>query len=252
MVFEGKRVLVTGAGNGIGQAIATAYANKGAQVLVNDLSNERLENTMAGLGSKATAVVGDVSDEGAVEAIRKKCIEEMGGLDIAISNAGVYPSCRFLEMSSEEWDRVMAVNARGTFLVCRSAARIMVDAGSGGAIVTISSGSARFARVGAAHYCASKAAIVMLTRVMALELAPLGIRVNSVSPGIIEVPGGQPLDDSYKAAMTAMVPEGRIGSPEDVANVVLFVTGPDAGYLNGEVISVDGGLSAGRFGIPTS
>ena len=146
----------------------------------------------------------------------------------------------------------MAVNARGTFLTCQAAAQRMVKKMQAGVIVTISSGSARFARAGSAHYCASKAAVVMLTRVMALELAPFGIRVNSVSPGIIDVPGGQHLSESYKQAMTRMVPWGRMGSPGDGANVVLLVCDPAAEYITGQVIPVDGGLSSGRYGISFS
>ena len=155
-------------------------------------------------------------------------------------------------MDVGDWDRVMAVNLRGTFLICQAAARLMVEHKNPGIITTISSGSARFARLGAAHYCASKAAVVMLTRVMALELAPYRIRVNSVSPGIIDVAGGPPLSESYKEAMTRMVPWGRMGRPEDVANVVLLVCDPAAEYLTGQVIPVDGGMSSGRYGIPAS
>jgi 3-oxoacyl-[acyl-carrier protein] reductase len=252
MRFQGKRVLVTGAGQGIGLAIARAFADEGARVAVNDINPDSLDRARELLGHGSCGFAGDVSNVEAARAVVSNAQRELGGFDIVVSNAGIYPAHRFLEMSVDDWDRVMAVNVRGTFLVCQSAARIMVENNHEGVIVTISSGSARFARLGAAHYCASKAAVVMLTRVMALELAPHKIRVNSVSPGIIDVPGGQPLSDGYKQAVTRMVPWGRMGRPEDVAGVVLLVSDPGAEYMTGQVIPVDGGLSSGRYGIPAS
>lgn len=219
---------------------------------VNDINLERIERALELLGSNSWGIPGDVVDENEAPLVVSKAERAIGGLDIVVSNAGIYPSHAFLEMDVSDWDRVMAVNVRGTFLICQAAARLMVKNKNPGVIITISSGSARFARLGAAHYCASKAAVVMLTRVMALELAPHRIRVNSVSPGIIDVPGGQPLSESYKEAMTRMVPWGRMGKPEDVANVVLLVCDPAAEYLTGQVIPVDGGMSSGRYGIPAS
>lgn len=147
---------------------------------------------------------------------------------------------------------VVDVNLRGAFLSCQRFARMMVSCDEGGVIIAIASGSARFARVGAAHYGASKAGLVALTRTMALELAPHGVRVNAVSPGIVAVQDGPPLDEGYVAAMTSMVPWGRVGRPEDVAEVVVAVAGPAFGYVTGQDLRVDGGLSAGRFGIPIS
>jgi len=250
--FQGKKVLVTGAGHGIGFAVAKAFAEEGARVAVNDINSERIDRALELLGGNSCGVPGDVADVNDARSVVSKAESAIGNLDIVVSNAGIYPSHPFLEMDVNDWDRVMAVNVRGTFLICQAAAQRMVKNKQEGVIITISSGSARFARVGSAHYCASKAAIVMLTRVMALELAPYCIRVNSVSPGIIDVPGGQPLSDTYKQAITGMVPWGRMGSPEDVANVVLLVSDPTADYMTGQVIPVDGGLSAGRYGIPTS
>jgi 3-oxoacyl-[acyl-carrier protein] reductase len=250
--FQDKSVLVTGAGHGIGLAVARAFAGEGARVVVNDINPDRVAAAAEKLGSQCFGIAGDVAVTKEARSIVSHAKREFGGLDIVVSNAGIFPSHAFLEMDISDWDRVMAVNIRGTFLICQAAARLMVKQKQEGVIVTISSGSARFARVGSAHYCASKAAVVMLTRVMALELAPYRIRVNSVSPGIIDVPGGQPLSDSYKTAMTRMVPWGRMGSPEDVANVVLLASEPAAEYVTGQVIPVDGGLSSGRYGIPVA
>ena len=252
MRFQEKKVLVTGAGHGIGRAIARAFIGEGALVAINDIIPDRVAAVVEKLGSHCCGVAGDISDTEEARSVVSRAAGELGGMDIVVSNAGLYPSHAFLEMEINDWDRVMAVNVRGTFLICQAAAQRMVENKQAGVIVTISSGSARFARVGSAHYCASKAAIVMLTRVMALELAPYRIRVNSVSPGIIDIPGGQPLSETYKAAMTRMVPWGRMGNPEDVANVVLLVSDPAAEYMTGQVIPVDGGLSSGRYGIPVS
>ena len=252
MRFQDKRVLVTGAGHGIGLAVARAFIGEGARVAVNDIIPERVTGVVQDLGRRCCGVTGDVADTEEARSVVSRADAELGGLDIVVSNAGIFPSHAFLKMDISDWDRVMAVNIRGTFLICQAAARLMVKQKQEGVIVTISSGSARFARVGSAHYCASKAAVVMLTRVMALELAPYRIRVNSVSPGIIDVPGGQPLSDSYKAAMTRMVPWGRMGNPEDVANVVLLASDPAVEYMTGQVIPVDGGLSSGRYGIPVA
>jgi len=252
MKFEGKKVLVTGAGHGIALAIARAFKDEGARVAVNDIDSDRITQALSMLGPSGCGFEGDVSDPKKARALVAGAELALGGFDIVVGNAGIYPSHPFLEMDINDWDRVMVVNVRGTFLICQAAAQSMVKSKHPGTIITISSGSARFARVGSAHYCASKAAVVMLTRVMALELAPYRIRVNSVSPGIIDVPGGQPLSDTYKQATTGMVPWGRMGRPEDVANVVLLVSDPAAEYMTGQVIPVDGGLSAGRYGIPTS
>lgn len=252
MRFQGKKVLITGAGHGIGLAIARAFKDEGARLAINDIDSVRIKQALRMLGNTSFGFPGDVADSKDARKVVSKAELELGGLDIVVSNAGIFPSDPFLEMDVNDWDRVMAVNARGMFLICQAAAQAMVKSKRKGVIITISSGSARFARIGSAHYCASKAAVVMLTRAMALELAPYKIRVNSVSPGIIDIPGGQPLTEDYKRAMTRMVPWGRMGRPEDVAKIVLLVSDPTAEYMTGQVIPVDGGLSSGRFGIPTS
>jgi len=250
--FSGSRVAVTGAAGGIGLAVARSFHGAGARVALADVDGARVAAAAEALGPGAEAAAVDVRDPDRVDAWAGAIERAWGGLDVLVSNEGVYPAAPFLEMSPAAWDEVIDVNLRGTFLVCQRFARGMVARGGGGAIVTIASGSARFARVGAAHYGASKAGVVALTRAMALELAPHGIRVNAVSPGIVDVPDGPPLAPAYRAAMTAMVPAGRMGTPQDVASVVLMVADPAAAYLTGQDVRVDGGLSAGRYGIPTS
>lgn len=250
--FDGRRVLVTGAASGIGRAVAEAFHARGAIVALLDLQGDRLDELRTHLGARAIAVTADVGDvPGLLRAIGR-AVDELGGLDVAVANAGVYPSHSALDMPVEAWNRVMDVNARGVFFTCQAAARAMVETGRGGAIVTMASGSARFAREGAAHYCASKAAVVMLTRVLALELARHRIRVNAVAPGLVEIPGSDQLSPEYVAAMTRGIPWQRAGRPADVAAAVLALCDPDLDYVTGQVLPVDGGLSAGRFGIPQS
>ena len=166
MRFQGKKVLVTGAGHGIGLAIAQAFVAEGARVAVNDITTARIDRALEILGVNSCGVPGDVADVNEARSVVSKAEREIGNLDVVVSNAGIYPSHSFLEMDIDDWDRVMAVNVRGTFLICQAAAQRMVKNKQEGVIVTISSGSARQERVGSAHYCASKAAMVMLTRMM--------------------------------------------------------------------------------------
>jgi NAD(P)-dependent dehydrogenase (short-subunit alcohol dehydrogenase family) len=156
-------------------------------------------------------------------------------------------------MAAEEWDRVMETNVRGVFLTCQAAARKMVAGGAGGKIVTIASGAAFSGRPGAAHYCASKAGVVMFTKVLALELAKHHINVNCIAPGLIEVEGEvSPLTAEYVETLTRSIPWGRIGSPQDIANAALFLASPLAEFITGEVLAVNGGSSAGRAFLPLS
>lgn len=245
-----KRVLVTGAGRNIGLAIVRSFAESGAHVVLNDRTPNDVALGLAALGNLACRVRGypaDVRNETEVGAMLQYVTAAFGGLDVCVCNAGIYPSRLVLEMEAAEWDQVMEVNARGAFLVAREAARCMVRQGIGGHIITISSGSYQVGRVGAAHYCASKAAVVMLTRVLAMELAPYRIQVNSIAPGIIE---SEHLSPEYKEAFVRQVPWGRIGRPEDVAAACIMLVASDCEYLTGQVISVDGGATAGRYGLP--
>ncbi|MDA8344741.1 MAG: SDR family NAD(P)-dependent oxidoreductase [Thermaerobacter sp.] len=252
---HGRRVLVTGAGQGIGFAVARALLERGARIAVNDLSLERVQHAVDALApfGEVSGYAADVRRRPEVQAMVERAENDLGGIDFLVSNAGIFPDNPFLEMTEEAWDRVMDINAKGTFLVCQAVARRMAAAAAKDQdirqIVTISSGSYRFARVGSAHYCASKAAVVMLTRTMALELAPYRILVNSVAPGLIENPS---LTDDYRRAFTSGVPLGRIGVPEDIAAAVLMLLGSGANYITGQVIGVDGGVTAGRYGLPMS
>ncbi len=253
MSFSGQRVLVTGAATGLGYAIATAFGEAGAAVAVNDLSRERVERACAQLSAQGIACHGfpaDVRDRLAVQHMVDDAVAALGGLDIVVASAGIYPNTPFLELSEDEWDRVLDTNLKGVFLTCQAAARAMVSAGRGGSLITISSGAATTALWGWSHYCTSKAGVVMLTRAMALELGQHGIRVNAVLPGYIDVEeGGAHLDEAYKAAARTAAPLGRPGTPEDVARAVLLLASPLASYVSGAALVVDGGSSAGRAGV---
>jgi 3-oxoacyl-[acyl-carrier protein] reductase len=236
-------VLVTGAGHGIGRAIAEAFASNGDRVIVADRSEDRAREVAEAIAALPVAV--DVSNAAAVEQAVQDVVDRYGQIDVLVNNAGIYPNTPVLEMAEAEWDAVFDTNVKGVFLVSRAVARRMAARGAGGRIVNISSGSAKSGRVGAAHYCASKAAVEMFTKVLAMELAPQGIVVNAVAPGLIEVPGGS-LSEEYIDALVAATPLGRIGQPEDIARAVLYLASPDATFITGSVLSVDGGSLAGR------
>lgn len=252
---SGDVVVVTGAGAGIGFGIAKGFLDAGARVALCDFREEAVARAAERLGNAGRVLAGvvDVRDEAQVDGFFDQVGERFGAPTVAIANAGIYPNTPVVEMPVEEWDRVMETNARGAFLTGRAAARAMIAAGNGGNIITISSGAYRSGRVGAAHYCASKAAVVMLTQVMALELAPHRIRVNCIAPGLIEVEGEvSPISEEYKTTLANSIPWGRIGQPEDIANAALFLSSPEADFITGEVLSVNGGSSAGRAFLPPS
>jgi len=248
-------VVVTGAGAGIGFGIAKGFLDGGARVAICDFRENAIARASERLGNAERVLAGviDVRDEAQVDGFFGEIEERFGPPTVAVANAGIYPNTPVVDMSVEEWDRVMETNARGAFLTGRAAARSMIAAGKGGNIITISSGAYRSGRVGAAHYCASKAAVVMLTKVMALELAPHRIRVNCIAPGLIEVEGEvSPISEEYKTTLANSIPWGRIGQPEDIANAALFLSSPQADFITGEVLSVNGGSSAGRAFLPLS
>jgi 3-oxoacyl-[acyl-carrier protein] reductase len=208
-------------------------------------------DSCAPTSDRVMGIAADVSSAYQVNQMLELVLRQWGKLDILVNNAGIYPSHPFLEMDEDEWDRVMDVNAKGMFLVSQSAARKMVEGGIRGHIINISSGSYHVAREGSAHYCASKAAEIMLTKVMAMELARYGIRVNAVAPGFIEVDSMQ-VNPSYAGATLNQIPCGRWGRPTDIADVVYHLASMDTDYITGAVIAVDGGLALGRYGIPRS
>ncbi len=249
MTLADRVVLVTGGGHGIGRAIAEIFARDGSRVAVADRSLEAAERVAAAirgeLGGDAVPVTVDVRDAASVAAAVGEVIERFGQIDVLVNNAGIYPNTPVVEMDEAEWDAVFDTNVKGMFLVSRAVAKRMIERGQGGKMVNISSGAAESGRVGAAHYCASKAAVNMFTRVLALELAPHEIAVNAVAPGLIEVPGWS-LSEEYIAALVSATPMGRIGQPEDIARAVRYLASPEATFITGTVLGVDGGSLAGR------
>lgn len=250
---SGQVVLVTGGATGLGLAIAEEFGRAGATIALNDLASERVEQAVAMLEEqdiRCLGVAADVRNQEQVQRLVDRVVTELGVPEVAVANAGIYPNTPFLEVSEEEWDRVLDTNVKGVFLTCQTVARVMVTERRAGRIVTIASGAANTAIWGWSHYCASKAAVVMLTRAMALELGGHGIRVNAVLPGYIDVPeGGAALDEEYRDAARLAAPLGRSGEPADIARAVLLLASPLAGYVNGATLSVDGGSSAGRMAV---
>ena len=245
MRLSGKVALVTGAQQGIGRAIAVALAGEGADVAVNFLDDreagERVAGLVRGLGRKAIAVEGDVTRIRDVEALVAAAGSTLGPPGILVNNAGVFPRSEFLELAEREWDHVLGVNLKGSFLCAQATARAMVAAGRPGAIVNISSSAIRGDARGV-HYSASKAGVLGLTRAMALALAPHRIRVNAIAPGLTNT--AQPRygnSEEQIAARAREIPLGRMAEPEEIARVAVFLASDDAGWMTGELVHVNGG-----------
>ena len=252
---EAQRVLVTGGAGGIGSAIANRFLEVRGRVVMADSDRRRLEaaRNSTRAGDRAVVVHLDVRHRRSVEAAMELAWEAFGGLDVLVNCAAIYPSHPILEMEEEDWDQVLDTNLKGPFLLSRSFASRLVEEGRGGHILNITSGAARRARPGAAHYCTSKAALEMLTRSFAIELAPHGIRVNAISPGFVEVDSPvNPLSEEYRRAITAGIPLGRSGRPDDIARAAVFMCSEAADWITGASLSVDGGSGAGNVLLPLS
>ncbi|MFN8637268.1 MAG: SDR family NAD(P)-dependent oxidoreductase [Chloroflexota bacterium] len=262
MAVSGRSVLVTGAADGIGRGIATYFAEAGDRVALLDYDAARLAAVVEGLQTAGREVVGhvtDVRDSESVQSAVDLTVSRFGRLDVAISNAGIYPNRPVVEMDEEEWDRVLDTNLKGTFLVTRAVARQMLAQGgpypwanSRGKIVTLASGAHRSARIGAAHYCASKAGLVLFSKALAFELAEHGINVNILSPGFTDVGEREGVSAVYRDTIARGIPWGRTGTPNDLARGAYFLCSEEAEYMTGALMPVDGGSSAGRFNLPRS
>jgi len=250
MRLAGKVALVTGAQQGIGRAIAVALGREGADVGVNYLDDrdaaERVVAEVRGSGRRACLVRGDVAQASDAEAMVAAVAGELGTPAILVNNAGVFPRVDFLAMTEADWDHVLGVNLKGSFLCGQAAARRMVDGGVGGAIVNLSSVAMRGTPLGV-HYSASKAGVMGLTRAMALALAPHRIRVNAIAPGLTDT--AQPRYGNSEAELVELarqIPlEGRMARPEDIARVAVFLAAADSGWITGQTIHVNGGAFMG-------
>lgn len=247
--FEGARVLVTGGANGLGLGVARRFVEEGGIVWVADQDPET--GTIA-VRNGAAGIICDVSDSAQVDSVFAAMIEQWGGIDVVVANAGIGGSRPIVEMDDAAYHRIMGVDLDGVFFTCRAAARAMIPAGSG-VIVTVGSVFGRDTPANASAYGAAKAAVVAITHALARELAPHGIRVNCVSPGHMGTElywaalerraGWRGISvDEIAAEELAAVPLGRFGTGEDVAGLVAFLASADAAYLTGQTINIDGGL----------
>ena len=240
--LTGKTALVTGASGGIGAAIARSLHAAGATVGLSGTRTEPLEALAAELGERAHVLPCNLSDREAVEALPKAATEAMGGVDILVNNAGITRDNIFMRMSDEEWQSVIDVNLTATAKLCKGVMRGMMKA-RWGRIVNISSVVGATGNPGQVNYAASKAGMVGLTKSLAYEVASRGITANAVAPGFIETAMTEKLSDDQKTAILAQIPSGRMGTPEEIASAVLFLASPEAGYLTGTTLHVNGGMA---------
>jgi NAD(P)-dependent dehydrogenase (short-subunit alcohol dehydrogenase family) len=243
IMFKNKTAIVTGASKGIGLGIALALAKEGANIVLADIdqaTNEKSANEIEKeTGSKCLAITCDVSKKEDIDNLVLKSTENFGEVHILVNNAGIFPFKPFLEMTENDWDKVMDVNLKSIFLISQAVAKNMKE---GGKIVNISSIASLVGFEGLTHYCASKGGVNGMVRAMALELAHKKINVNAVAPGAIQTPGaGGTLDSDAMKQTISAIPWQRVGQPEDIANAVVFLASKKSDYITGQVVVVDGG-----------
>ena len=246
--FDGKVAIVTGGSRGIGKGIAERLAQEGARVALTSRGAEALSEATRAIesaGGTALAIPGDAGVKNDVEAMFKQVLDTWGTVDIVVNNAGwASPIQHILEMDEHHWDMVIRTNLKSIYLHCHRAANIMVDQGKAGSFINISSFAAARAHRYMAAYDASKGGMESMTRTMAIDLAPFGIRVNVVQPGAIHTEEFELQGPEAKARRAETVPLGRVGYPEDIAGAVAFLASDDASYITGQIICVDGGMLA--------
>ncbi len=244
--LAGQSAIVTGAGRGLGRNIAQTLARAGAKIACIDVDETTLAETVSGIeaeGGTAVAMTCDVTDSDRVSETVAQVIETFGGLDILVNNAGITRDTLLMRMKDDQWDSVIAINLRGTFLFTRAATRPMMKKRRG-RIINLASVSGLTGNPGQANYSASKAGVIGLTRTVARELASRNITVNAIAPGFILTEMTAKLGEEILAEIRKQVPLGRLGDPQDVADAVLFLASDAADFITGHVLTVDGGLTA--------
>jgi 3-oxoacyl-[acyl-carrier protein] reductase len=239
----GHVVVVTGAASGMGRAIAQAAAREGARLVLSDLDADRLKATAGELGGEVRSLRTDVTQPAEIEALLALAERDFGRIDGLVTCAGIITTTPLLEITPAEWDRVFAVNAKGTFFTVQAALRRMLPRGRG-RIVTIGSDSYKLGggRVANIPYAATKGAVVTMTKGFARHLAGTGVRINCVNPGPCDTPMHAPLTPEQRAMIAGRIPLGRFGQPEEIARAVLFLLSDAASFIHGESLNVDGGV----------
>jgi NAD(P)-dependent dehydrogenase (short-subunit alcohol dehydrogenase family) len=258
--FADKVAVITGASRGIGKAVALALAREAASLVLAGRDAGSLKATfdaVTALGASAATVTCDVRKRRDVERLAEFAYKKMGSVHCLVNNAGQYPVTSLFEMTEEEWDEVVDTNLKGPFLCAQAFSRRMVTQKVAGKIVNISSTSSQVARPGCAHYCASKAGLNQLTRVLAVELAPHGIAVNAVCPGLIGTErvfalAQDPKNVAEHQTKLGRIPLARLGTPEEIAAAVLFLLSEEASYFTGSLLFADGGYTCGIASYSTS
>jgi len=233
--------LITGAGQGIGRGIAVQLAHDGYNIAIADINLNNLAETareISALGVKVLKIEANVANSYDVQNMVQATMDEFGLLDVLVNNAGIYPFEPFMDMTEEQWDKVISVNLKSLFLCSQAVARVMSN---GGRIIMISSIASLLGFSGLTHYCASKGGANSLVRALALELAPRQITVNAVAPGSIMTPGTSNTDEESQKAIIMKIPLGRLGTPQDIAAAVAFLASKEASYITGQILVVDGG-----------
>ncbi len=240
--LTGKTALVTGASGGIGGEIARALHAAGATVGLSGTRTEPLEALAADLGERAHVLPCNLSDPEAVAALPKQAVDAMGSVDILVNNAGITRDNLFMRMSDDEWQSVIDVNLTATFKLCKGVLRGMMKA-RWGRIVNISSVVGATGNPGQSNYAAAKAGMVGMSKSLAYEVASRGITVNAVAPGFIETAMTDKLTDDQKSAILTQIPTGRMGTPSEIAAAVLYLSSPEAAYVTGTTLHVNGGMA---------
>ncbi|HEY9898027.1 MAG TPA: glucose 1-dehydrogenase [Pantanalinema sp.] len=246
-----KVAVVTGAGSGLGKAIALGFAASGAKVVLTELPGrmalaEETISEIEGFEGEALAVALDITSTESIEAVFEAAVGRFGGIDVLVNNAGINIPKPALEVTEEDWDKVLDINLKGTFFACQAAGRRMVAQGRGGRIVNITSQNGVVGYYKRAAYCSSKAGVVNLTRVLAIEWAEHGINVNSVGPTFVETPltAVTFADPGFREDILRRLPVGRLGTPEEIVGAVVYLASPASSLVTGQTLLVDGGWTA--------